>query len=50
MFLNLCQINNNKHEPMITTNEFDKIQKLIEQNEKPRTKTYEFVYTSRMLV
>lgn len=36
---------NGKHTPMITTEEFDRVQAILGKNGKPRAKTREFAYT-----
>jgi site-specific DNA recombinase len=49
MFLYRGEIHNGEHEPMVTTDEFDKVQKLLGRYGKPRAKTHEFAYTGAML-
>lgn len=49
MFLYRGELSNGKHEPMVTTDEFDKVQKLLGRYGKPRAKTHEFAYTGTML-
>ena len=40
---------NGKHEPMITTDEFDKMQMILGKYGKPRSKSHIFTYTGTML-
>ena len=40
---------NGKHEPMITTEEFDKMQLILGKYGKPRARTHVFTYTGTML-
>ncbi|MDQ3075793.1 MAG: recombinase family protein [bacterium] len=49
MFLYRGVLSNGKHEPMITTDEFDKVQMLLGKAGKPRKKTHAFAYTGTML-
>lgn len=49
MFLYRGELGNGKHEAMITTEEFDKVQKILGRYGKPRAKTHEFAYTGTML-
>lgn len=37
-----------KHKPMITLEEFDRVQEILEKKGKPRSKTHEFSYTCLM--
>ena len=49
LYLYKGQIENGKHEPMITTDEFDKMQLILGKYGKPRAKTHAFAYTGDML-
>lgn len=48
LFLYRGEISKGTHEAMITTDEFDVVQKLLGRYGKPRAKTHEFAYTGVM--
>jgi len=48
LFLYRGEIGNGTHEPMVTTNEFDLVQKLLGRYGKPRSKSHSFTYTGIM--
>jgi len=49
LFLYNGEIGNGKHEPMISIDEFDVVQKLLGRYGKPRAKSHIFTYTGTMI-
>lgn len=49
LFLYKGEISNGTHEPMITIDEFDIVQKLLGRYGRPRAKTHSFTYTGSMV-
>ena len=49
LYLYRGQIENGKHEPMITTDEFDKMQMILGKYGKPRARSHIFTYTGTMI-
>ncbi len=49
LFIYNGEVGNGKHEPMITMDEFDMVQKLLGRYGKPRAKSHIFTYTGTMI-
>ena len=49
LFIYRGEISNGTHEPMITVEDFDKVQLLLGRYGRPRAKTHSFAYTGTML-
>lgn len=49
LFVYRGELGNGTHEPMITVQEFDKVQVLLGQNGRPRAKTHAFAFTGTMI-
>lgn len=49
LFLYRGELGNGTHEPMITLDEFDKVQVLLGKNGRPRAKTHAFAFTGTMV-